>query len=147
MIFRQHLAPMVALLLLFAGIPASAGPLEEADAVLNRFEQTFNTGNWDAVVALYTKDVHFFGTVEPELVVGSEALRKYFGNLRKGLKVKFVTGSAVLQIEPNVLIISGYQVITGSSGNENVFRSTFVMHKVDGNWLIAQRHVSPMSKK
>ncbi len=146
MAFRQRLAPMVALLLLFAGVPANAGPVEEADAVLSRFEQAYNAANWDGVVALYTKDAHFFGTAQPEMVVGSEALRKYLGNLPKGLKIKF-PGNAVIQLEPDVLISSGYHVVTTSSGNENVFRSTFVMHKVDGKWLIAQSHVSVMPRK
>jgi uncharacterized protein (TIGR02246 family) len=146
MALRQRLAPMAALLLLFCGPAAKAGPVEDADAVLSRFEQAFNAANWDEVVALYTKDAHFFGARQGELVIGSQALRKYYQGVAKGLTIK-IPGHAVIQLAPNVLIGSGYHTATESSGSANVYRSTFVMHKVDGNWLIAQRHVSPMPKR
>jgi hypothetical protein len=146
MAIRRRLAPVAALFLHLAGATANAGPVEEADAVLSRLEQAFNSANWDEVVALYTKDVHFFGTLQAEMVVGSKALRKYYETVPKGAKIK-APSNAVIQLEPNVLISSGYFLVNPGSGNEVVRRSTFVMHKVDGKWLIAQAHVSTMPKR
>ena len=143
--FRKHFAALIGLLLLLA-TPAQAGPREDADRVRTLFERTFNAGDWDKLATLFTADAHYFGGVRDELVVGQNAVRAYLTSLPKGLKVT-MREHAVVQLEPTVLLSSGYLVVTTPSGGQSGFKMTMVLHNVGGYWLIAQYHAAQMQKQ
>ena len=78
-----------------------------------------------------------------QLFVGTEA-RTYFTKLPPGIKAKMGDQQAIA-VGPNVLLSSGFADFTLKDGTVS-FRLTFAMVKVDGQWLIAQHHGSPMPK-
>jgi hypothetical protein len=93
---------------------------------------------------MYTKDVLYFGSTVNELMVGVDALRPFYAAAPRDLKIKPGELTAV-QVAPNVLLCSGYQVLT-SSNNESVLRLSFVLVNNNGTWLTAQAHFSRLPR-
>jgi uncharacterized protein (TIGR02246 family) len=134
--------PLVSMLLSME--PAKAGPTEDAAAVRTQWEQVYNSGDADKFVALYARDSMLFGSTA-QLFTGSEGVRTYFSKLPPGIKAKMGDQQAIA-VGPNVLLSSGFADFTLKDGTVLPFRLTFAMVKVDGQWLIAQHHGSPMPK-
>ncbi len=131
--------------LLFLIEAAKAGPTEDAAAVRAQWEQVYNSGDADKFVALYTKDSMLFGSTA-QLFAGSEGVRTYFTKLPAGIQAKMRDQQAIA-VGPNVLLSSGFADFTLKDGTVLPFRLTFAMVKVDGQWLIAQHHGSPVPKQ
>jgi uncharacterized protein (TIGR02246 family) len=129
---------------LFSLEPAKAGPTEDAAAVLARWEQVYNSGDVDKFVALYTKDALLFGSTA-SLFSGSEGIRSYFTKLPAGIKAKMGDQQAIA-VGPDVLLSSGLVDFTLKNGTVLPFRLTVAIVRVDGQWLIAQHHGSPVPK-
>jgi uncharacterized protein (TIGR02246 family) len=129
--------------LFFMG-PATAGPVEDAAAVRAQWEQVYNSGDADKFSALYTKDALLFGSTA-QLFTGTEGVRTYFSKLPPGIKTKMGDQQAIAA-GPNVLLSSGFADFTLKDGTVLPFRLTLAMVKVDGQWLIAQHHGSPVPK-
>jgi uncharacterized protein (TIGR02246 family) len=123
---------------------AQAGPNEDATAVRANWEQVYNSGDADKFVALYTKDAMLFGSTA-QLFAGSEDVRTYFTKLPAGIKVKMGDQQAIAA-GPDVLLSSGFADFTFPNGTVVPFRLTLAMVKVEGKWLVAQHHGSPVPK-
>ena len=80
-----------------------------------------------------------------QLFTGSEGVRTYFSKLPAGIKAKMGDQQAIA-VGPNVLLSSGFADFTLKDGTVLPFRLTLAMVKVDGHWLIAQHHGSPVPK-
>jgi uncharacterized protein (TIGR02246 family) len=123
---------------------AKAGPTEDAAAVRAQWEQVYNSGDADKFVALYAKDAMLFGSTA-QLFTGPDGVRTYFSKLPAGIKAKMGDQQAIA-VGPNVLLSSGFADFTLKDGTVLPFRLTFAIVKVDGRWLIAQHHGSPVPK-
>jgi hypothetical protein len=80
-----------------------------------------------------------------QLFTGSEGVRTYFTKLPAGIKVQMRDQQAIA-VNPEVLLSSGFADFTLKDGTLLPFRLTFAIVKVDGKWLIAQHHGSPVPK-
>jgi uncharacterized protein (TIGR02246 family) len=129
---------------LLSPVPAKAGPTEDAAAVRARWEQVYNSGDADTFVALYSKNAMLFGSTA-QLFTGSEGVRTYFTKLPAVIKVQMRDQQAIA-VNPEVLLSSGFADFTLKDGTLLPFRLTFAIVKVDGKWLIAQHHGSPVPK-
>jgi uncharacterized protein (TIGR02246 family) len=109
-----------------------------------QWEQVYNTGDVDEIVALYTEDSLLFGSAA-QLFAGAEGARTYFNKLPAVTKVK-MGDQHTIAVGRNVLLTSGFVDFTLKDGTPLSYRLTFAMMKVDGQWLIAQHHGSPMPK-
>jgi len=123
---------------------AKAGPSEDAAVVREQWEQVYNSGDADKFVALYTKDATLFGSAA-QLFSGSEGVRAYFSKLPPGIKAKMGDQQAIA-VGANVLLSSGFASFTLKDGTVVPYRLTLAFVKVDGQWLIAQHHGSPVPK-
>jgi uncharacterized protein (TIGR02246 family) len=123
---------------------AKADPVEDGAAVWAQWEQVYNSGDVDEIVALYTEDSLLFGSAA-QLFAGAEGARTYFNKLAAGTKVK-MGDQHTIAVGRNVLLTSGFVDFTLKDGTLLSYRLTFAMMKVDGQWLIAQHHGSPMPK-
>lgn len=141
---HKLIAVISLLSVLFSLEPAKAGPTEDAAAVRAQWEQVYNSGDADKFAALYSKDAMLFGSTA-QLFVGSEGARTYFSKLPPGIKAKMGDQQAIA-VGPNVLLSSGFADFVLKDGTVLPFRLTFAMVKVDGQWLIAQHHGSPVPK-
>ena len=54
---------------------------------------------------------------------------------------------AVVQIEPTVLLSSGYMVFTRPNGTEALFKVTMVLHNVNSYWLVAGYQAAPAAAR
>jgi len=126
-------------------IPAAkAGPNEDAIAVRATWEQTFNSGDADKIATLYTKNAMMFGSTA-QLFTGADGVRMYFSQLPAGTKVKMGEQQAIAH-GPDLLFSSGFANFTLSDGTVLPYRLTLALVKVDGKWLVAQHHGSPVPK-
>jgi len=123
---------------------AMAGPNEDAAAIRAQWEQAYNAGDADKLVALYTQDATLFGSTA-RLFSGSEGVRAYFSKLPPGIKTTMGDQQAVA-VGPDVVLSSGFANLTLKDGATIPFRLTLAMVKVNGQWLIAQHHGSPVPK-
>jgi uncharacterized protein (TIGR02246 family) len=123
---------------------AKAGPNEDAVAARATWEQVYNAGDADKFAALYTKDAMLFGTTA-QLFTGTDGARTYFSKLPAGIKVKMGDQQAIAA-GPDMLLSSGFADFTLANGTVLPFRLTLAFVKVDGKWLVAQHHGSPVPK-
>ncbi|MGV7218409.1 SgcJ/EcaC family oxidoreductase [Bradyrhizobium sp. UFLA05-112] len=123
---------------------AEAGPNEDAVAARASWEQVYNAGDVDKFVALYTKDAMLFGSTA-QLFTGTDGVRTYFSKLPAGIKVKMGDQQAIAA-GPDVVLSSGFADFTLPNGTVLPFRLTLAFVKVDGKWLVAQHHGSPVPK-
>ena len=129
---------------LFSVGAAKAGPVEDAASVRAQWEQVYNSGDADKFTALYTKDAMLFGSTA-QLFTGADGVRTYFSKLPPGIKTKMGDQQAIAA-GPDVLLSSGFADFILKDGTVVPYRLTFAMVKVDGQWLIAQHHGSPVPK-
>ncbi|MCP3474108.1 SgcJ/EcaC family oxidoreductase [Bradyrhizobium sp. CCGUVB1N3] len=123
---------------------AKAGPNEDAVAARASWEQAYNAGDADKFAALYTKDAMLFGSTA-QLFTGTDGVRAYFSKLPAGIKVKMGDQQAIAT-GPDVVLSSGFADFTLANGTVLPFRLTLAFVKVDGKWLVAQHHGSPVPK-
>ena len=141
----KDIVAMIALpLALFAVAPAKAGPMEDCTTVRKSHEQAFNDRNWDKLMTMFTRDVHFFSSAVNEVMIGTDTLRTFYATSPGDAKLRMGEHSAV-HVAPNVLLCTGYQVLM-TAKNESVIRGTLVLVNNNGNWLAAQVHYSRLPK-
>src|ERR1700730_19421431 len=129
---------------LFALVPAKAGPMEDCTTARKSHEQASNDHDWDKLTATYTKDVQYFSSATNEVMIGTDAVRAFYVKYAGDSKLRMGEHSAV-QVAPNVVLCSGYQVVT-LANKESVLRITVALVNNNGNWLTAQAHVSRLPK-
>jgi|HubBroStandDraft_6_1064221.scaffolds.fasta_scaffold1833393_1 ketosteroid isomerase-like protein len=141
----KNIIAIIALLSgLFAGGPAKAGPMEDCTAARRSQEQAFNDRDWDKLMAMYTKDVHYFSSTTNEVMIGADSVRAFFSAVSGDAKLRIGEHSAV-QVAPNVVLCSGYQVLA-SANKDSILRVTLVLVNNNGSWLTAQAHISRLPR-
>src|SRR5215470_4621572 len=58
-----------------------AGPAEDGAATVARWVAAYSANDVEAMLKVYAPDAILQGTSEPQINVGSDAIRKYFRNL------------------------------------------------------------------
>jgi ketosteroid isomerase-like protein len=143
---KSIVSTMALLLGLSAVAPALAGPIEDCTAVRKSREQAFNERNWDKLMSLHTRDVQFFAASVNEVIVGTDALRNYYVTVIAPADSRIQIGEhAATQTAPNVVLCSGYLVVT-IANNKSITRESLVLVNNNGTWLIAQAHFSRLPK-
>lgn len=127
-------------------LSAEAGPKEEARATLAAWETAFNAGDADAVVRLYLPDATMQGLVSSTLIVGEDALRRYFAAPMKA-RAKVVIGDTTMQeLTAESVVATGYEEASATLPDGRTMsipgRYTFVLVRRDGAWRIAHQHSS-----
>ena len=134
---------------------AVAGPREDAQAVFDKFLNSFTAANAKEVVSLFTPDALFWGTTMPNLATTPEAIHEYFvttfGSPPRAPGVVKATslGTSALVLSDSVVLVSGmWQIEWEKDGKPNLMplRVSLVVTKRGDHWLIAQFHNSPWPK-
>ena len=137
------------LLALIVSLPAIAGPREDAYLAVEHFADAFNSGDVEKIVAFYTPDALFMGTVSPILATKPDELRTYFAATSAAkAKVKLGESSAIVLWDSAVTFAGFYEFSRPQDGGVLVIpaRFTLVMVKRDGVWKIAHHHSSARPK-
>ena len=111
------------------------------EALHKRWIEVFNSHDLDAHVALYTEDAMMFGAI-PELVIGRDAIKTYFGGRGPKVHVAKYPFPRVVMLRDDVAATATH-VDFADGDTPMPYRLTWMLIKQDGNWRIAQHHGSP----
>lgn len=125
-----------------------AGPMEDGQAMYDKFLSTFAAGNQIAISDLFAPDALFYGTGSSELVTSHDGVIKYFDVLKTvpSDTKAWSLGNSVIAAGKDVAMISGMWQWSGTfDGTLRVrepLRMSMVVAKRDGKWSIVQFHNS-----
>jgi uncharacterized protein (TIGR02246 family) len=139
---------LLGLLFLSPPLAVAATPAEEANAAMDRWSASYNTNDPEAVVKNYWPEAILLGTKSPVISIGTEAIEKYFTDLKlKGSGNKNVIQERhTIPIDKNAVLVTGfYEFIRMQEGKPVPAPSRFTMliTKRGGEWRIAHHHSSP----
>jgi uncharacterized protein (TIGR02246 family) len=131
--------------------PATAGPQEDAEAVLHAWAAAFAARDGEKSAAVYAPDARLWGTVSAKQTVGREAIRDYFQRNVPNVQSRTVTiGERATRVYGNTAVTSGHYVFrsVALNGTQNESPSRFSMTIVnhDGRWMIVDHHSSRLPK-
>ena len=130
--------------------PALAGEQEDAYASIERWSETFNSGDIEQIARMYTNDALVLGTFSPDMTSKPDDLRAYFKAAAAAkLQVKLGDYSAVTLADDAVAIAGFYDFSRPAAAGHPVVvpaRFSFVMVKKEGIWKIAHHHSSVRPK-
>jgi len=127
---------------------AAAGPAEDGNAAIDRWSAAYTANDVDAVVASYWPDAILLGTVSPVISTGTDAIRKYFTDLRlqgSGNK-NTIQERHTIVVDDNAVVVTGfYEFVRMREGQPAPAPSRFTMlvTRRGGEWRIAHHHSSP----
>lgn len=126
---------------------ASAGPAEDANAVIDNWSATYSANNRDALVDLYTPDAILLGTTSPVISEGAEGVRKYFQELPGSGRKNTIVERRTIVVSDTCVVGTGFYNFARAAENDTPrpSRFTMVVVKRDGRWMIAHHHSSPLS--
>ncbi len=129
----------------------TAGPKEDALAVLDQWSKAFAASDVDAIVALYSADALFMGTGSKSVVTEPTAIRKYFEDaiLTRRPRAAPISSSEVMVLSDNLVLIAGLNDSMGVADGKpfsNPGRVTFVIAKRGSEWKIVHFHRSAMPR-
>jgi uncharacterized protein (TIGR02246 family) len=118
---------------------AAAGPVEEANAVIDHWSATYGANDRDALVKLYAPDAILLGTTSPVISEGSEAIRKYFQDLPGSGRKNTIVERRTIVLGDGSIVGTGFYNFVRAAENDmpRPSRFTMVVVKRDGQWMIA----------
>jgi uncharacterized protein (TIGR02246 family) len=145
----KTLASILSILLIVVLTPltATAGPADDANAVVDRWSAAYNSNDPEAMVAVYWPDATLLGTTSPVMSEGTEALRTYFSVL-KGSDLKSEIGDRrTITVSDNAVVVAGFYRFSRNVDGKPIVsapsRFTMLIVRRDGGWKITHHHSSP----
>jgi len=133
---QMHIAALVALM----PTMSMAGPAEDGAAAIDRWVAAYSSNDVDAMLKVYAPDAILQGTSEPQINVGTDAIRKYFRGLPN-------SGNKVAIQERRMVVINDTTVLgLGFYTFRNPARFSFIVVKRGDDWVIAHHHSSSIPK-
>jgi len=125
---------------------AAAGPAEEANAVVDQWSAAYTTNDPEAVAKEYWPDAILLGTVSPVISEGTDAIEKYFSQIKGTGNKNAVQERRTILIDNNAVLVTGFYEFTGMQEGKPVSRPsrfTMLITRRAGEWRIAHHHSSP----
>jgi ketosteroid isomerase-like protein len=113
------------------------------DELPTLWRTAFNAKDWPALVALYTREILFYGST-PDLLVGPAAVLDYFCALPVDISVERFSQPVIVPLTPDVATMA-MDVRFRLAGELLPFRMTWTIVKIAGAWKIAAHHASRKS--
>lgn len=143
---RHRLRFLPAAILLPFSIVAIAGPEEDVEQTTLAWAAAYDSRNPENVLALYSPDAVFWGTVSPTLRDTPDEVREYFQGMPDRPEARVVIGEHRVRVLGDVAINTGFYTFSDvRDGETTTFpaRFSFVYKKQeDGRWLIIDHHSS-----
>ncbi len=127
---------------------AVAGPAEEGNAAIDRWSAAYTSNDVDAVVRSYWPEAILLGTASPVMSEGSDAIRKYFTDLKlqgSGNK-NTIQERRTIVVDDNAVVVTGFYEFVRMRDGQPVpapSRFTMLVTKRGSEWRIAHHHSSP----
>lgn len=123
--------------------------MDDAYAIVQRWEAALNVGDADAVAALYAPSATIWGTLAQDLATTITDITSYFHQAtRTGLKVKLGRHVLLPVAEVGMIDAGHYEFSRAADRQISTFpaRYSFVLMKQNGAWMIAHQHSSFLPK-
>jgi uncharacterized protein (TIGR02246 family) len=138
---------LAALLLISSGA-AFAGPVEDANAAVDRWSAAYSANDVAATVKMYWPDAIVLGTNSPIISEGGGAIEKYFTDLKlagSGNK-NTIQERRSISVDDNAVVVTGFYEFTrmvDGKPTPGPSRFTMLVTRRNGEWRIAHHHSSP----
>lgn len=131
-------------------LPAPAQTSDKAaiQAVYKQFNDAFTKKDVNGIMAVYAPDVFVFDVIPPRQYVGAEAYRKDWEDTLASMPGPVTSNVDQLDITVVGPVAYTHYVVDGTLTDKDgkpmhlVVRSTDVLRKIRGKWLIVQEHNS-----
>jgi len=100
------------IILVLLPIMASAGPAEDANAVLDRWSSAYTANDPDTVTSNYWLDAILLGTVSPIISEGQEAILKYFAQIKGSGNKNAIQERHTIPIDDSAVLVTGFYEFT-----------------------------------
>jgi ketosteroid isomerase-like protein len=107
------------------------------------WRSAFNAKDWPALVALYSREILFYGST-PDLLVGTAAVLDYFRALPDDISVEPFAQPVIVPLAPDVATMA-MDVRFRLAKELLPFRMTWTIVRIAGDWKIAAHHASRKS--
>jgi uncharacterized protein (TIGR02246 family) len=116
-------------------------PTPTIEALLAAWIEAFNKHDLDAHAELYTEDALLFGSI-PDLVIGRQAIRRYFSKRGPSVHVRRYPQPHILHLSLDIAATAAH--VDFADGDTLMpYRVTWALIRQGGHWRIAQHHGSP----
>ena len=142
-------AVLLFMLIVFAPASVLAGAAEDANALVDRWAETFSANDANAIVKLYTPDAVLLGTVSPVIADDAAARGAYFSRLPgSGNKSRIADRRTMVISDSAVLVTGFYDFVIVQDGKpvESPARFSMLLVKRGDAWLISHHHSSSRPK-
>jgi uncharacterized protein (TIGR02246 family) len=125
-----------------------AVPVDQANAAIDRWSAAYSANDVDAVAKSYWPDAILLGTKSPVISTGTDAIKKYFTDLKlqgSGNK-NTIQERHSIPIDNNAVLVTGFYEFTRMQEGKPVpgpSRFTMLVTKRGDDWRIAHHHSSP----
>lgn len=139
-------AALVAILLLLFPVMAVAGPVDDANAVLDKWSAAYTSNDPDAVTNSYWPDAILLGTVSPVISEGHDAILKYFSVVKGTGNKNTIQERHTIPIDDNAVLVTGFYEFTRMQDGKPVPAPsgyTMLITKRGNEWRIMHHHSSP----
>jgi uncharacterized protein (TIGR02246 family) len=128
---------LLGFLLILSSSGVSAGPVESANAVVDRWAAAFNANDPAELANLYTPDAVLHGISDPTVTTGLWAVREYFSGLSlSGSTIAIKSRYIAVMGDSSVICIGFYEFRAKPA------RFTFAIVRRGEEWLIVHHHFS-----
>ena len=135
----------VAVMLMSSAV-AVAGPVEDANAAIDRWSAAYTSNDPEAVVNNYWPDAILLGTVSPVISIGTEAIGKYFSLVKGSGNKNSIQERHTIVLDENAVVVTGFYEFTRMNNGQpspSPSRFTMLITKRGSEWRIAHHHSSP----
>jgi uncharacterized protein (TIGR02246 family) len=135
-----------ALLLTLPAAVAVAGPIEDANAAVDRWSAAFNTNDPETIANNYCPDAILLGTVSPVISEGTQAIINYFTPTKGTGNKNAIDERHTIKIDNRAVLVTGFYTFTrmvDGKPTPGPSRFTMLVTKRGNKWCIAHHHSSP----
>jgi uncharacterized protein (TIGR02246 family) len=131
--------------LLLVPVAASAGPADDANAVVDQWVAAYSANDRESLVRVYAPDAILLGTTSPVISKGTDAIQTYFKDLPDSGRRNVIVERHTVVLGQDAVLVTGFYDFSRKAENytPRPSRFTFVVEKRDGRWLIVHHHSSP----
>jgi uncharacterized protein (TIGR02246 family) len=132
--------------MLMSSAVAVAGPVEDANAAIDRWSAAYTSNDPEAVVNNYWPDAILLGTVSPVISIGTEAIGKYFSLVKGSGNKNSIQERHTIVLDENAVVVTGFYEFTRMNNGQpspSPSRFTMLITKRGSEWRIAHHHSSP----
>jgi uncharacterized protein (TIGR02246 family) len=123
-------------LLALLPVKTFAAPAEDGAAAIDRWVAAYSSNDVDALLKVYAPDAILQGTSEPQINIGSDAIRRYFRGLPNSGNKVTIQERRMVVINPTTVLGLGFYTFRMPA------RFSFLIVRRDNEWFIAHHHSS-----